>query len=69
MSGRKKIQPIEVSIEAAPIEKAVETPLLKGMIRIIATSKSKYLIAGNEYLVSSELATTLISKGNAILKQ
>ena len=47
-------------------EKVIDIP--KGNVIIIGTDKSQFLKTGKEYPVTSELAQTLIKKGDATLK-
>ena len=42
---------------------------LTGLVAVIATDSAKYLKPGNEYLLSAQLASTLLKKGSVILKK
>lgn len=50
------------------ITEPVETNVLTGLVTIVATDKASHMKKGEEYVVSGQLATTLIKKGFATLK-
>lgn len=58
----KKLNTKSVITKAEPVQ-------MTGLVIVVASDSAKYMIPGNEYEVSAELAQTLINKGFANLKK